>query len=107
MKRTDFIKIIRLRSRWKIDKKRGNYELPSGDRLSVYVKHLVETQMELDTLLIRENGDLCNGCGGVWNNETEMFDEFTLIPAFEDNETCSVDEMERRVNKLVSEIIEL
>lgn len=107
MKRTDFIKIIKLRSCWKIDKRRGNYKLPSGDRLSVYVKHLVETQMELNTLLIRENGDLCNWYrGGCFNRETEMFDDYILTPAFKDNETCSVDEMERRINKLVYEIIQ-
>lgn len=98
MKRTDFIKIIRLRSCWKIDKRRGNYDLPNGKRLSTYIKHLVKTQMEIDTLLIRENGDLCNGF--------EMFDDYTLMPPFEDNEKCSIDEMERRINKLVYEIVQ-
>lgn len=106
MKRTDFIKIIRLRSRWKVDKRRGNYELPNGNKLTTYIKHLVETQMEIDTLLIRENGDLCNGFGGEWNTETKMFDDYTLMPPFEDNEKCSIDEMERRINKLVYEIVQ-
>lgn len=106
MKRTDFIKIIRLRSCWKIDKRRGNYELPNGKRMSTYIKHLVKTQMEIDTLLIRENGDLCNGFGGERNAETKMFDDYTLMPPFEDNEKCSIDEMERRINKLVYEIVQ-
>lgn len=36
MLRKDFIKIIRLRSFWKVDKRKGDYRLPSGDRLSSY-----------------------------------------------------------------------
>lgn len=106
MKRIVFIKIIKLRSIWKIDKRRRDFDLPNGNKLSTYIKHLVETQMEIDSLLIRENGDLCNCVGGNWNKETKMFDDYTLLPAFEDNETCSIDEMERRVNKLVYEIIQ-
>ena len=42
MKREDFKKIIKLRSFWKIDKRKGNYKLPGGDNLSVYVTDLVE-----------------------------------------------------------------
>lgn len=53
MKREDFKKIIKLRSFWKIDKRKGNYELPNGNRLSSYVRELVESQMKLDGLLIR------------------------------------------------------
>lgn len=105
MKRTDFIQIIRLRSCWKIDKRKGNYELPNGDRLSRYVTELVESQMQLDNLLIRNDGDLCFGYGGKWNADTKDFDDYTLMPAFESNETCTYDGMERRIKRLVSEII--
>ena len=31
MKREDFKKIIKLRSFWKIDKRKGNYKLPNGN----------------------------------------------------------------------------
>lgn len=105
MKREEFKKIIKLRSCWKIDKRKGNYELPSGNKLSSYVRELVESQMKLDNLLIRSNGDLCFGFGGEWNTETNEFDNYTLMPAFQEDEICSYDEMERRINCLIRELI--
>lgn len=54
MKREDFKKIIKLRSFWKIDKRKGDYKLPSGDKLSKYIRKLVISQMQLDNLLIGE-----------------------------------------------------
>ena len=105
MKREDFKKIIKLRSCWKIDKRKGNYKLPNGNNLSAYVTNLVESQMKLDNLGIRSNGDLCLMSGGEWNTETKEFDDYTLMPAFQNNEFCSYYEMETRVRKLVSEII--
>ena len=105
MKREDFKKIIKLRSAWKIDKRKGNYILPSGDKLSSYVRELIESQMKLDNLLIRTNGDLCFGSGGEWNTETKQFDDYTLMPPFENNETCSYDEMEKRITKIVNELL--
>ena len=99
MKRQDFIKIIRLRSFWKIDKRTGNYKLPSGKRLSEYVADLVETQMKIDDLGISKNGNLC------WCFYNEKAENFTLMPAFQDNEICSLDDMDKRINKLVCEIV--
>ena len=64
MKREDFKKIIKLRSFWKIDKRKGDYKLPSGDKSSKYIRKLVISQMQLDNLLIGENGDLFPGSGG-------------------------------------------
>lgn len=37
MKRNDFKKIIKLRSRWKLTG--DNYKLPSGDSISVYIQN--------------------------------------------------------------------
>ena len=105
MKREDFKKIIKLRSCWKIDKRKGNYKLPNGNNLSVYVTDLVESQMKLDNLGIRSNGDLCFMSGGEWNTETKEFDNYTLMPAFQDNEICSYDDMEKRINRLVYELL--
>lgn len=105
MKREDFKKIIKLRSIWKIDKRKGNYELPNGEKLSTYVRNLVESQMKLDDLQIRENGNLCFGSGGKWNTETKQFDDYTLMPPFENNEICSYDEMEKRITKIVNELL--
>lgn len=106
MKRSDFISLIRLRSRYKIDRRVGNYEIAIGQKLSTYVEYLVESQMKLDGLWIRENGDLCNGTGGGWNEATRKFDDYTLTPIFEKKETCSIAEMERRIHTLVYEIVQ-
>ena len=89
MKRTDFMQIIKLRSLWKVDKRRGDYKLPNGDRLSKYIMDLVESQMRLDNLGIRENGNLCFCTGGNWNTVINDFDEYTLMPAYENNEICT------------------
>ena len=105
MKREDFKKIIKLRSFWKIDRRKGNYKLPNGKRLSDYITSLVESQMQLDNLGIRSNGDLCMVSGGCWNDETKEFDDYTLMPAFESNENCSYDEMDRRIKSIVYEIV--
>lgn len=83
MRRSDFIKLIRLRSRYKIDRRVGNYEIANGQKLNTYIQYLVESQLKLDGLWIRENGDLCNGSGGDWNETSKEFDDYTLTPLFE------------------------
>ena len=105
MKREDFKKIIKFRSCWKIDRRKGNYKLPNGKRLSDYITSLVESQMKLDNLGIRANGNLCFASGGCWNTETKEFDDYTLMPEFQNNEVCSFDDMEKRIRVIVSEII--
>ena len=105
MKRENFKKIIKLRSCWKIDKRKGNYKLPSGDRLSDYLLDLVESQMKIDDLGIRTNGDLCFVSGGDWNVEASEFDDYVLMPDFESNEVCSHDEMEQRISYLIRELL--
>ena len=97
MKREDFKKIIKLRSIWKIDKRKGNYKLPNGEYLATYIKNLVESQMKLDKLGVMACGD--------WNTQTKEFNNYTLMPAFEDNESCSYDEMEKRINRLAHELL--
>ncbi|MCI7418908.1 MAG: hypothetical protein MSS65_04780 [Clostridium sp.] len=105
MKREDFKKIIKLRSCWKIDKRMGDYKLPSGEHLLTYIKRLVESQMKLDKLGVMACGDLCFMFGGDWNTQTKEFNNYTLMPAFEDNESCSYDEMEKRINRLARELL--
>ena len=95
MKREDFIKIIQLRSCWKIDKRKGNYKLPSGDRLDSYVYYLVHTQLTLDSLGISKNGNIYT----ISNDKKNLF-----IP-FDDDEETNRWEQYERVNKLVFEII--
>lgn len=105
MKREDFKKIIKLRSFLKIDKRKGNYTLPNGKRLSDYITSLVESQMKLDNLGIMANGDLCTCTETAWNEEKKYFEDYTLMPSFQDNESCSYDDMEKRIKAIVFEII--
>lgn len=105
MKREDFKKIIKIRSFWKIDRRKGNYKLPNGERLSDYVIGLVESQMKLDHLGIQEDGNLTFVAGGNWNEKLKKFENYTLMPPYEKNENCEYDEMERRIIRIVNEII--
>ena len=105
MERENFKKIIKLRSFWKIDRRKGNYKLPNGEYLADYVRRLVESQMKLDNLGIASNGDFYFATGGKWNTETKEFDDYTIMPPFEDNEICSYDDMKYRINALIHEIV--
>lgn len=103
MKRNDFKKIIKLRSQWEFTG--DNYTLPSGEPISTYVQKLVESQLEVDHLAVLKNGDLAFSTGGEWNDQTKAFESYVLMPAFQENETCEFDEMEKRINTLVCEIV--
>ena len=105
MKRDDFKKIIKLRSIWKIDRRKGNYTLPNDEKLTVYVKKLVESQMKIDNLLIASDGDLYFGTGGEWDTGRKEFNDFTVCPPFSENEICAFDEMEKRIKSLINEIV--
>lgn len=105
MKRNDFIKIIKLRSFWKIDKRTGNYKLPSGNYLSDYVEQLVRSQMKIDELGIAENGNLSYMTGGEHNDENKCFEDYTITIPFEHIEICTWKEQENRINQLVKEIV--
>ena len=105
MKREDFKKIIKLRSFWKIDKRKGNYKLPNGKHLSDYILDMVESQMKIDNLGIMTNGDLCFASGGNRNVEANEFNDYVLMPDFESNEVCSYDEMQQRIGCLIRELL--
>lgn len=57
MNRTQFQKIIKMRSIWKIDKRRGDYMTLVGKKLSDHISYLVETQLAIDSLAIASDGD--------------------------------------------------
>lgn len=105
MKREDFIKIIKLRSFWKIDRRKGNYKLPSGEKLDSYIRQLVESQLSVDGLGIAANGNLYTISGGTWNEEAKYFNDYVLSVPFSENEICSYDDYNRRLSALISEII--
>ena len=104
MERKDFIKIIRLRSIWKIDHRKGDYTLPNGKRLSSYVERLVESQMALDNLKIRKNGNLAPA--ELVDIHSLKSKTWQMFPMFEPPEICNCDIMERRMHDLVQEIVE-
>ena len=99
MKRENFKQIIKLRSYWKIDKRRGNYMLPTGKWLSEYVRDLVISQLRVDNLGIRKNGELC------YMKYDAQTHEYILMPGLQNNEYCTNLDMDRRITKLAFEIV--
>lgn len=93
MTRKELATIIKARSIWKIDGRRGDYKLPSGNRLSEYVYDLVESQLALDNL-----GILANGNMAFLNNKI-------LMPTFKPNEETTEIEQEERIKNFVDELI--
>lgn len=93
MTRKELATIIKARSIWKIDRRRGDYKLPNGERLSEYVYDLVESQLSLDNL-----GILANGNMAFLNNKI-------LMPAFKPNEETTEIEQEERIKNFVDELI--
>lgn len=95
MKKENFEKIVKLYSFWTIDRRRGNYKLPSGDKLDNYVIGLIETQLEVDNLGISKNGNC------YYYDKTNNF----LIVPFGKNEPTTEEQQVRRINNLCYEII--
>ena len=48
---------------------------------------------------------LCVASGGGWNTDTNRFNDYTLMPEFQNNEVCSFDDMEKRIKFIVYEIV--
>lgn len=95
MKRDDFIRIIKIRSAWKIDRRRGNYKLPSGASLRSYIYDLALQQLNLDHLGIASDGNLYS---------IDPDQNYLMIP-FSDNEPTTPEEQDARFTRLVRDII--
>lgn len=109
MTRNDFVKIIRLRTSWRIDKRRGNYRLPDGSLLSSYIEDLVIGQLMLDAVAPTASGELAH-CVGIDPTKATKKDEcglpvYHLFTPFGENEECSYDEMQRRIKSLVNSVM--
>lgn len=100
MKREDFKQIIRLRIGYQINEKLIQETGLVSIAVHSYVKDLIESQMELDHLGIKEDGNLYKCSGGDWNIKTKDFDNYVF-----DDEICSYDLMERRISKMIDEIL--
>ena len=101
MDRINFIQIIKLRSFWPIDKRKGNYYLPSGERLSAYVRTLIDSQMQLDSLAIASDGNFYSSVFYQGNGNAG----YTIMVPFMGNESCSWVEQEKRIEYLMGEIM--
>lgn len=95
MHRNNFKVIIKNRSYWAIDRRKGNYKLPNGERLFNYVLDLVESQIDLDNLGIAKNGNLY-----MW----DKINNYLLIP-YGENEPTTEEQQERRQKNITYEII--
>lgn len=98
MTRKELATIIKARSIWKIDRRKGDYKLPSGNRLSDYVYDLVESQLALDNLGILANGNMAF-------LTTDLNNEQVLMPPFKPDEKTSQDEQVKRIEQFVNELI--
>lgn len=97
MKRDDFKKIIKLRSFWRVDKRKGNYRLPNGTRLSDYLIGLVESQLKIDMLGIAKDGSI--------QPMVNQGDDLVIMKPFAENEATNDDEQDTRIERLVYEFL--
>lgn len=93
MRREDFKKIIKLMSGWRIDKRKGNYRLPSGEKLSGYVCTITERFLNNNGMAIAEDGDIY-----------DIVNDTIFIP-FDDDEKYDYLTQSERIEKLVKEMI--
>lgn len=101
MKREDFKKIIKLKSFWKIDRRKGSYKLPNGEQLFDYVESLIYKEIKNDKIAIRANGSLSDYEGGEWSKQEKKFLDFNFIGK---DESCTYSEQEKRIKYLTREI---
>ena len=93
MERADFKKVIKIMSGWRIDKRKGDYHLPSGEKLSGYVRTITEKFLNNNGMAIAENGniyDLINGKIFIPFASDEKYDYLT---------------QSERIEKIVKEMI--
>ena len=98
MTRKELQTIIKARSTWKIDRRKGDYKLPNGERLSNYVYNLVESQLALDNLGILANGNIAF-------LSIDLNNEQVLMPPFKSGEKTTQAEQAERIEQFVNELI--
>ena len=93
MGRADFKKVIKIMSGWRIDKRKGNYRLPNGEKLSGYVCTITEKFFFFFFMAIAEDGDIY-----------DIVNDTIFIP-FADDEKYDYLKQSERIEKLVKEMI--
>ena len=97
MTRNEMKQILRIRSVWDFKRRRGDYRLPSGDRLSDYLLGLLREQMDLDDLVLTEDGGFY---AGVY-----MGDFWKVFVPFQKDTTISLDREDVLLRGFIHELI--
>ena len=93
MKRNEFKRIIKIMSFWRVDRRRGNYRLPSGDKLSDYLLGEVLRFLDRNNLAIDSRGDVHEVISGA------------IFVPFADSEELNEEQQEARARAIVREMI--
>lgn len=101
MTRNEFKKVVKAFSKWRTDKRRGNYRLPSGVTLGGYLDHLVWDLLRNNSLGIGSDGNIHDVITlGAFDSEEQIM----LVPGA-NGEPLIMSEQEARARKIVDEII--
>ena len=95
MKRNELKTVIKDVSNWKIDKRRGNYKLPSGRLLSDYLEEIGEDFLKAFNRAISIDGDVCD-----YIPQTA-----TICRPFLENEKTCQDEQRKRLQAVIFEML--
>ena len=95
MKRNELKTVIKAVSDWKIDKRKGNYRLPSGRLLSEYLEEIGEDFLKAFNKAISINGDIYD-----YYPQTDI-----IFRPFSDNEKTCQDEQRKRLKAAIFEML--
>lgn len=99
--REDFKKVVKIFSCWRVDKRRGNYRLPSGNRLNNYLYRLVWELLRNNSLGFGSDGNIHAVCKRI----TKDTEELIMFVPFAEDEAVIKSEQNDRVRKFVDELI--
>lgn len=88
MTRKGLEQIIKLRSDWAVDKRKGDYALPSGGMLSEYLFDLLTEQLDVDHLGFTTAGELV-----TYDKENKRL----IMPFARDEETNWGEQYKRKI----------
>lgn len=95
MKRKELKTVIKAISDWKIDKRKGDYRLPSGRLLSDYLEEVGEDFLKAFRKAISIDGDIYD-----FIPETS-----TIFRPFLENERTCQDEQRKRLQAIIFEML--
>ena len=95
MKRNELKTVIKAISDWKIDKRKGNYRLPSGRLLSDYLEAIGEDFLKTFNKAISIDGDVYD----------YIAETATIFRPFLDNERTCQDEQRKRLQAVIFEML--